>query len=304
MRPPAGFDIAALPRDRLTVCHSFWPDCDFWQAMGLPVAATPKAGAGVAVVVVPRSKTLARGLIAQACATARLVVVDGQKTDGTDSLWREVRGRLGDVPGLTKAHGRLFWFPASTIFDDWAVPAPQRGPDGFLTQPGVFSEGGQDRGSQLLAQALPAKLPPRLADLGAGWGYLAAVALTRAGIGSIDLVEAEALALDCARHNVTDPRARFVWADATRHAPDAPYDGIVMNPPFHAGRAADPTLGRAFIAAAARMLAPSGQLWMVANRHLPYEAALRETFRVVSELVPATGADGAFKLFHASRPLR
>jgi len=73
-----------------------------------------------------------------------------------------------------------------------------------------------------------------------------------------------------------------------------------MNPPFHAGRAADPALGRAFIAAAARMLAPSGQLWMVANRHLPYEATLRETFRNVAD----AGGDGAFKVFHATRPLR
>ncbi|NCO86991.1 MAG: class I SAM-dependent methyltransferase [Rhodobacterales bacterium] len=299
MRPQAGYDLAGLPRDRLAVCHSFRPDCAHWEAMGLPVSQTPRP-AVAAVVVVPRSKALARGLIAQACAIAPLVVVDGQRTDGIDSLWREVRAALGDLPGVTKAHGRLFWFAATGAFADWAVPAPVQGPDGYFTQPGVFSEGGQDRGSLLLAQALPPKLPARLADLGAGWGYLSAAALTRTGVQSVDLIEAEALALDCARRNVTDPRAGFVWADATQHAPATPYDGIIMNPPFHAGRAADPALGRAFIAAAARMLAPSGQLWMVANRHLPYEATLRETFRNVAD----AGGDGAFKVFHATRPLR
>ncbi len=296
IRPPAGYDLAGLPRDRIAVCHSFRPDCAYWEAMGLPVSQSASP-ADAAVVVVPRSKALARGLIAQACITAPLVVVDGQKTDGIDSLWREVRAELGDLPGVTKAHGRLFWFPATKAFSDWAMPAPAQGPDGFFTQPGVFSEGGQDRGSLLLAQALPPKLPARLADLGAGWGYLSAAALTRAGVASIDLIEAEALALDCARRNVTDPRARFLWADATQHAADAPYDAIIMNPPFHSGRAADPALGRAFIAAAARLLTPSGQLWMVANRHLPYEAALRETFRNVTDA-------GAFKVFHATRPLR
>ena len=73
-----------------------------------------------------------------------------------------------------------------------------------------------------------------------------------------------------------------------------------MNPPFHTGRAADPALGIAFIAAAARALTGSGQLWMVANRHLPYEAALRDRFKTVEEL----GGDAAFKLFHATRPKR
>ena len=49
---------------------------------------------------------------------------------------------------------------------------------------------------------------------------------------------------------------------------------MIMNPPFHQGRAAEPDLGAAFIAAAARILKPHGRLMMVANRQLPYEAAL------------------------------
>ena len=67
---------------------------------------------------------------------------------------------------------------------------------------------------------------------------------------------------------------------------------------YHAGRAADPALGRAFIAAAARLLAPKGTLWLVANRHLPYEHALRETFRTVSE----TGGETGFKILCATHP--
>jgi 16S rRNA (guanine1207-N2)-methyltransferase len=73
-----------------------------------------------------------------------------------------------------------------------------------------------------------------------------------------------------------------------------------MNPPFHAGRAADPGLGRAMIEAAARALSPQGQLWLVANRHLPYEAALAELFRQVEEI----GGDGGFKLLRAGLPLK
>ena len=106
--------------------------------------------------------------------------------------------------------------------------------------------------------------------------------------------------LDCARRNVTDPRARFHWADATRWSPEDKIDAVVMNPPFHTGRSADPGLGRDFIRAAARVLAPSGRLWMVANRHLGYETALKVCFAHVEEIA----GDTRFKVIHATRPIR
>ena len=299
LRPAAGTDISALPKDRTRIAHGFRPDIDAWEAQGWSVAEPAPASA--VVVFLPRSKPLARAMVAQAATLAPMVIVDGQKTDGVDSLWREMRTRVNDLPCVTRAHGRLFWFASEAVdLSDWQAPAPAEVEGGFVTQWGAFSSDGPDRGSQLLVAALPKKLPSRMADLGAGWGYLARAVLEREGVKSLDLVEAEKLALDCARRNVTDPRAAFHWADATRFKPDHLYDGIVSNPPFHVGRAADPALGRAFIAAAARMLAPSGQLWMVANRHLPYEAALRDSFRHVEEI----GGDGAFKLFHAVRPLK
>jgi len=169
--------------------------------------------------------------------------------------------------------------------------------DGSVTLPGIFSADGPDPGSELLAASLPEKLSGFGADLGAGWGYLARAVLTRPGIRQLDLIEAEHMALDCARRNVSDPRATFVWADATRYQPAQRYDFILSNPPFHTGRAADPSLGAAFIRAAARMLTPSGTFWMVANRHLPYEATLRDAFREVEEVA----GTGAFKIFRASR---
>ena len=73
-----------------------------------------------------------------------------------------------------------------------------------------------------------------------------------------------------------------------------------MNPPFHVGRDGNPALGQSFIRAAAKLLKPSGRLWMVANRHLPYEQVLDDSFRDVSALP----ASGGFKLFKASRPKR
>lgn len=298
LRPTAATDLSALPRDRTVVVTGFRPDADHWQAAGWTVGDA--APSDLAVVCLPRAKRLARALVAQAAGIAPVVIVDGQKTDGADALWREARALVGYVPTLTAGHGRLFVLAsAGDALAGWADPGPVRGEHGFWTQAGVFSDGEVDRGSALLAAALPDVLPPRMADLGAGWGYLAAAVLARAGVQSVDLIEAEALALDCARRNVTDPRAVFHWADATRFTPATLWDGVVMNPPFHTVRAADPDLGRAFIAAAARGLSRTGTLWMVANRHLPYAEVLADHFGQVETL----GQDPAFRLVRAARPL-
>lgn len=299
MRPAATYDVSGLPRDHVRIVQGFFPDYAAWENAGYPVAQE-LTKVTVAIVVVPRAKALARAMVADACAHADFVVVDGQKTDGVDSVFKECRKRLGAVPSITKGHGRIFWFAATDKFKDWTAPPPTKGAHGYFTAAGVFSDGAIDAGSALLAAALPAKLPARMADLGAGWGYLAAPVLECSGVQSLDLIEAEALSVACAKLNVTDPRVTFHWGDATQFQAKPAFDGIVMNPPFHAGRASDPALGRTFIQSAARLLAPHGKLWMVANRHLPYEATLSECFRNVDMI----GGNGAFKVFHANRPQR
>ena len=47
------------------------------------------------------------------------------------------------------------------------------------------------------------------------------------------------------------------------------------------------------------MLVPDGALWLVANRHLPYDRPLSLLFREVQDL-PGTPA---FRLIRASRPV-
>lgn len=293
----AGDDLSALPRDRVTVIQGFRPDHDAWAARGYTVVPEPEGRFALSVVMIPRAKDAARARIAAArAATDGPLLVDGAKGDGVDAIVKEIRARTGVGEVIAKAHGKIFAVPGGD-FDDWAEGPPRRIAGGFLTRPGVFSADAPDPGSIRLAEALPALLGPRVADLGAGWGFLAPAILSRTGVAALDLVEADHVALACARESVTDPRARFHWADATTFAAE-PFDTIVTNPPFHAGRAADPGLGRAFIAAAARLIAPRGELWLVANRHLPYEATLRATFRDVAEV----GDDPSYKVFRASRP--
>src|SRR3546814_3736999 len=76
----------------------------------------------------------------------------------------------------------------------------------------------------------------------------------------------------------TRAKLGFHWHDVTAGLAQR-FDVIVTNPPFHAqGNAARPDIGRRFIAVAAEALKPGGRLWLVANRHLPYESVLDASF--------------------------
>lgn len=300
---PAGTDdLSALPRERLQAVQGFRPDHDALAARGIAVSPDlPEGDFAAAIVCMPRSRAQARALVAAACAAVGPggpVAVDGQKDDGIDSLLKDIRARAPLGEPLAKAHGRLAVLPAGPWFADWHDSPRDVG--GLVTRAGVFSADGPDPGSALLAAALPAQMKGRGVDLGAGWGFLSAAVLAREGVKTLDVVEADHTALDCARRNVTDPRAAFHWADATRFRPARPADFVVMNPPFHSGRAADPALGQAFLTAAAAMLAPDGTLWLVANRALPYDRVLNTLFRHVEDLPGLP----AYRLTRAGHPIR
>lgn len=297
--PRIGYDLSALPKDRVDVIQILKPDFDAFEAQGFATSVKETGRYALAIVVLPRAKAQAKDLIARAAACADLVVVDGQKTDGIDGLYKSCR-KMAVVQGsFTKSHGRMFWFSGGE-FEDWhAAQLPLVG-NRYVTRAGVFSADGIDPASGMLADALPTKLGRVVADLGAGWGFLSSKIAQRESVEVLHLVEADNVALECARENVTDPRAQFHWADATRFKPGHRVDTVVMNPPFHTTRKAEPAIGEAFIRAAAKMLAPSGQLWMVANRHLPYEGVLQDSFQQVE----AVAGDTRFKVLLAQRPAR
>ena len=70
---------------------------------------------------------------------------------------------------------------------------------------------------------------------------------------------------------------------------------MVSNPPFHDGGTEDKRLGQAFIQKAAALLHKGGVAWIVANRHLPYEAELNAAFKRVTMVADR----GGYKLFEA-----
>lgn len=199
---------------------------------------------------------------------------------------KEFANACGGVMSWQKHKCRAFRACLSQSWDEAAftawrsLGAPKPIADGsFVTRAGVFSEDGVDAGSALLAQMLPANLRGRVADLGAGWGFLSFHALQRCPhIREMDLYEADSRSLDCARENLAPVEAgrqvRYLWEDVTQGLSGSGYDVVLMNPPFHSGRQTDVALGVAFLKSASQALRRGGSLWMVANRQLPYETVL------------------------------
>jgi len=168
----------------------------------------------------------------------------------------------------------------TTLMREWKEHALPRtiSAHGLISQPGLFSWDRIDTGSRLLAKHLPDDLSGCGMDLGCGTGFLSASILRRCdNISGIHLVDSDAIAIACATRNLPHiPHTRICmhWLDATVEPIPQGMDWVVLNPPFHAGKSQDITLGKAMVHAACCSLKPSGTLFMVANRKLPYESVL------------------------------
>ncbi|MBZ9678057.1 class I SAM-dependent methyltransferase [Mesorhizobium sp. ES1-1] len=234
-----------------------------------------------------------------------LVVIAGGKDEGVASLRRRIEELLPLDGHLPKYHGVAFWFrrPSDTAAAETLRTAnpPLLVEGRFHTAPGMFSFDRIDVGSKLLVDNLPGDLRCSVADFCAGWGYVAAEVAERfPGLSGLDLYEADFDALEAAKPNLgaaTTAKPRFFWTDLLSEAVERRYDAIVMNPPFHRSRAAEPEIGAGMIRAAAKALKPGGRLFMVANRQLPYEKILSAAFSSFAELA----RDGMFKVLSARR---
>jgi len=234
-----------------------------------------------------------------------LILLAGSKEDGTASLRKRLEGAIELNGYLPKYHGLAIWFrlqqdtkPLLATLNSGEEPTLVEGH--FVTAPGMFSHDRIDTGSRLLAEHLPADISGQVADFCSGWGYLAREAVMRCPkIKAIDLYEADFASLEAAKINLADATkpARFFWHDLAAEPVTSRYDAIVMNPPFHADRRADPLLGQDMIKAAARALKSGGRLLLVANHHLPYEKTMPGLFSSFSEIARGQG----FKVILAKR---
>jgi len=248
--------------------------------------------------------------IAEALKRVRMggrVVVAGGKTDGAASLRKRMAGLHEVDDHASKNHGIAFWMTrteesVAAVDALEAANPPLILDGGFLTVPGVFSQEHEDQGSRLLADNLPETIKGRVADFGTGWGYLAVrLSLIAKEQFSIDMFDSSFQACVAAKANMDNLAAhiecRVKWIDLLSEKLERVYDNIIMNPPFHQGRAAEPSIGEGMIRAASAALKPGGRLYLVANRSLPYENTLETAFARHGEIT----RDDRFKVLWAVR---
>ncbi|AAK23812.1 class I SAM-dependent methyltransferase [Caulobacter vibrioides] len=257
-------------------------------------AVTARAPAGA----VERRYVLAHAL--RTLSPGGRLTVFAPKDRGGLRLKKELQALGCEVGESARRHNRICVCLRPSLIpgleDALKAGAPRRiAENGLWTQPGVFSWDRLDAGTNALLQVLPA-FSGVGADFGSGIGLLALNVLASPKVTKLTLVELDHRAVEVSRRNVTDPRGEIVWVDA-RQTGLKDLDFVVSNPPFHEGGGEDKALGQAFIRAAAEALRKGGSLWIVANRHLPYEAILGESFSKVR----LVGEGGGYKVFEAKK---
>lgn len=299
---------ALRPWPDLVGWQPFKPLADAWEHAGFQrIDVFPEAKWPLVIVLPGKSKAETLSWFAGAkdlLEPGGRLLAAMPNTAGAARFEKQLARAAGNITSIQKHKCRAFHATLDhadeSIFAEWRQLGERRQVSGFTVQAGVFSSDHIDPGSQLLADHLPSDLHGTVADLGAGWGFLSDATIKKCpSILRLDLFETDARALDCARQNLAHHHGeiRFHWHDVTSGLPGT-YDAIVMNPPFHSGQSTDVNLGRAFVHVAANSLNPGGRLFLVANRQLPYEAALSATgltSRKVAE-------NENYKILFATRP--
>jgi 16S rRNA (guanine1207-N2)-methyltransferase len=290
--------------NRLWCLQDWKPAADRLSARNLRLGS-PKAPVATALVRLGRQRARNLFNIAQALASlgpgGRLRVA-GRNEIGPARYAKDLAA-IGLVPIATsKGKARRLDATVTGPLDLAAWPgetAERPILDGrFVSAPGIFAWDRIDAGSAALAALLPTDLAGHVADLGAGFGYLAATALAQSpAIERLDAFEADRPAVRCAAANLSafGARAQARWHDVTAGVGAALYDAVLTNPPFHEAHGEDRSLGLRFIDVAADALKPGGRLYLVANRHLPYEQKLDARFKRVVRLHEGNG----FKIYAA-----
>jgi len=303
-RLPDGFEASLHP------VQGFRPYFRALEAAGFRVTPLPEGDRfDLSLVLAGRHRGESELRTAEALARTApggLIAVAGSKEDGAASLRKRIAGMVELGGQMPKHHGLVFWFqrPEDALAMAETLRSGAAGAlvEGrFQTAPGMFSHDRIDPASGLLAASLPGTLSGRVADFCAGWGYLASeVAAHCPAVKAIDLFEADFASVEAAKANlagIEGPAIRCFWHDLSAEPVADHYDSIVMNPPFHTERRAEPQLGQTMVKKALAALKPGGRLFMVANRQLAYEQTLAEAASDFRRIVE----DRSFKVIEARR---
>jgi 16S rRNA (guanine1207-N2)-methyltransferase len=163
----------------------------------------------------------------------------------------------------------------------------------FVTDAGVFSRDGLDRGTEVLLEALP-PLEGRVLDLGCGWGAVGVALGKRNPALDIVMTDINSRAVELARRNLAENgvTAAVLRGDGF-DAVEGRFDAIVTNPPIRAGKAVIYGL----FARARDYLEPDGALYVVIRKQQGAPSALKYLKEIYSRAETVDRASG----FHVLR---
>lgn len=163
--------------------------------------------------------------------------------------------------------------------------------------PGVFSRNQPDIGGRFLLESIERQqitLSGRVCDLGCGNGLLGLTLKRTHPDLHMTLTDDALSAVMSARHNahLNQSDVSVLHGD-TLDTAQGKFDTIVCNPPFHDGHKQLTNLAERMFEQSCQRLTPTGQLLVVANRHLPYKPILKRLFKVVD----AVGNNSKFLIY-------
>jgi len=135
----------------------------------------------------------------------------------------------------------------------------------------------------------------RIIDLACGNGVLGIHVQRQQPGAQLTFIDESYMAVDSARMNhqtlcgENSPSGIFDVANGLENCENNSADLILCNPPFHAQHAVAQDSAHEFIQQAARVLAPHGALWLVANNHLPYKRVMNRHFKQCATVANTSG---------------
>jgi len=262
---------------------------------------------------IPKQKALLEYQLARlapllaAGGTLLVAGMDKHLPGGLEDLIKKYIGPCEKLRGRYKAHAWL----AQCSEQSAAVAPPIHSsyfcaPLGGVLRslPNVFSREGLDLGTRFLLEQLGQLKPvTRAVDLACGNGIIGLAALQRGLARELWFCDESAQAIASTQLNLETllpgqaSMAHFHHGDGLRDWSAPAPELILCNPPFHLQHTVDDYAGKRLLSQAAAVLAPGGQLCLVANRHLDYRGTLAQGFRQQRILAQ----NHKFRIYLASR---
>jgi len=292
--------------------QSFKPESDALKNLGIQASCNGDdwdTGSDLALLFPYKNKQQTLFYMAKAMQrlkTGGRIIMACANIHGAKSYQHALVSLTGHADAKSKSKCRIFSARKTSVYDEnlaqqWLQAGEMQQLAGLdlYSQAGLFSWKQADMGSQLLLSHLP-KLAGEGMDLCCGYGLLSVYIFQHSpNIQSLQLVDAEWQALRCAQKNTEAWINQCVYhcLDATHDALPNRLDWVVCNPPFHTGQTREVGLGQEIVAKGCQSLKRGGEIWMVANRQLPYEHILGQHLREHHTIIEADG----FKIIHGVR---